>query len=87
MLMAILLLRYQAEALLAVLHMLAVGLVCTVPYKLIKHKTLRLRPFNVYPSIICNSQPLDQLRLASCNAVVISRPVQQTRGGRIITKG
>lgn len=65
MLMAILLLRYQAEALPAVLHMLAVGLVCTVLYKLIKHKTLRPRPFNVYPSIICNSQPLDQFSFPS----------------------
>lgn len=65
MLMAILLLRYQAEALPAVLHMLAVGLVCTVLYKLIKHKTLRPRPFNVYPSIVCNSQPLDQFSFPS----------------------
>ena len=71
----------------AVLHMLAVGLVCTVLYTLIKHRTLHPRPFNVYPGIICHSQPLDQLRLASCNAVVISRPVQQARGGWIITKG
>ena len=65
MLMAILLLRYQAEALPAVLHMSAVGLVCTLLYKLIKHKTLRPRPFNVYPSIICNSQPLDQFSFPS----------------------
>lgn len=65
LLMAILLLRYQAEALPAVLHMLAVGLVCTLLYKLIKHKTLRPRPFNVYPSIICNSQPLDQFSFPS----------------------
>lgn len=64
-LMAVLLLRYQAEALPAVLHMLAVGLVCTVLYKLIKHKILRPRPFNVYPSIICNSQPLDQFSFPS----------------------
>jgi len=65
MLMAMLSLRYQAEALPAVLHMLAAGLVCTVLYKLIKHKTLRPRPFNVYPSIICNSQPLDQFSFPS----------------------
>lgn len=65
MLMTILLLRYQAEALPAVLHMLAVGLVCTVLYKLIKHKTLRPRPFNVHPSIICSSQPLDQFSFPS----------------------
>jgi undecaprenyl-diphosphatase len=65
MLMALLLLRYQAEALPAVLHMLAVGLVCTLLYKVIKHKTLRPRPFNVYPSIICGSQPLDQFSFPS----------------------
>lgn len=65
LLMAILLLRYQAEALPAVLHMLAVGLVCTLLYKVIKRKTLRPRPFNVYPSIICNSQPLDQFSFPS----------------------
>ncbi len=64
-LMVILLLRYQAEALPAVLHMLAVGLSCTVLYKIIKHKTLRPRPFNVYPSIICGSQPLDQFSFPS----------------------
>jgi len=64
-LMVILLLRYQAGALPAVLHMLAVGLVSTLLYKLIKHKTLRPRPFNVYPSIICNSKPLDQFSFPS----------------------
>ena len=64
-LMAILLLRYQVAALPAVLHMLAVGLACTLLYKLIKHKTLRPRPFNVYPSIVCNSQPLDQFSFPS----------------------
>lgn len=65
MLMTILLLRYQAEALQAVLHMLAVGLVSTVIYKLIKHKTLRPRPFNVYPSIVCNGHALDQFSFPS----------------------
>lgn len=65
MLMAILLLRYQADALPAVLHMLLVGLASTLLYKLIKHKTLRPRPFNVYPSIVCNSQPLDQFSFPS----------------------
>lgn len=65
MLMALLLLRYQAEALPAVLHMLAVGLVCTALYKVIKHKTLRPRPFNVHPGIICASRPLDQFSFPS----------------------
>lgn len=65
MLMIILLLRYQADALPAVLHMLAVGLVSTVLYKLIKQKTLRPRPFKVYPSIVCNGQALDQFSFPS----------------------
>lgn len=65
MLMSVLLLQYQAEALPAVLHMLAVGLLGTMIYKLIKSKTLRPRPFNVYPSIVCNGHPLDQFSFPS----------------------
>ncbi len=65
MLMSVLLLRFQADALPAVLHMLAVGLSGTVLYKLIKKKTLRPRPFNVYPSIICNGHALDQFSFPS----------------------
>lgn len=64
-LMAILLLRYQFGALPAVLHMLSVGLVCTVTYKLIKGKALRPRPFNVYPAIICAGRTLDQFSFPS----------------------
>lgn len=65
MLMIVLLLRFQTNALPAVLHMLAVGLVSTLLYKLIKRKTLRPRPFNVYPSIICNGPALDQFSFPS----------------------
>lgn len=64
-LMSALLLRYQAAALPAVIHMLAVGLSCTLIYKLIKHKTLRPRPFNVYPSIVCMGKTLDQFSFPS----------------------
>lgn len=64
-LMAALLLHYQVEALPAVLHMLAVGLACTVTYKLIKGKTLRPRPFNVYPGIVCMGKTLDQFSFPS----------------------
>ncbi|MFA6904505.1 MAG: phosphatase PAP2 family protein, partial [Gallionellaceae bacterium] len=60
MLMTVLLLHYQAEALPAVIHMLVVGLAATLFYKWIKLKTLRPRPFNVYPSIVCNGHTLDQ---------------------------
>ncbi len=65
MLMAVLLLSDQAAALPAVLHMLAVGLACTVTYKLIKGKTLRPRPFNVYPAIVCMGKTLDQFSFPS----------------------
>lgn len=65
MLMAVLLLRYQVEALPAVLHMLAIALTGTLIYKLIKSKTLRQRPFHVYPSIVCNGHTLDQYSFPS----------------------
>jgi len=64
-LMAVLLLYYQAYALPAVLHMLAVAAVSTVIYKLIKAKTLRPRPFSVYPAIICTGKALDQFSFPS----------------------
>jgi len=64
-LMIVLLLRYQAAALPAVIHMLAVGLACTAVYKLVKHKTLRPRPFNVYPAIVCMGKTLDQFSFPS----------------------
>lgn len=65
MLMAVLLLRYQGDALPAVIHMLTVGLLGTTIYKLIKHKTLRPRPFNVYPAIVCVGKTLDQFSFPS----------------------
>jgi undecaprenyl-diphosphatase len=60
-----LLLRFQMAAVPAVLHMLAVGLIGTVIYKFIKGKTLRPRPFNVYPTIICVGKTLDQFSFPS----------------------
>ena len=64
-LMAVLLLSYQHEALPAVLHMLSAALVGTVIYKLIKSRTLRPRPFNVYPAIVCTGKTLDQFSFPS----------------------
>ncbi len=64
-LMALLLYRFQQQALPAVLHMLAVGLIATLIYKLIKKHTLRPRPFNVHPSIICAGKTLDQFSFPS----------------------
>lgn len=64
-LMSILLLQYGAEALPAVLHMLTVGLAGTALYKIIKGKTLRPRPFDVYPAIICTGKTLDKFSFPS----------------------
>jgi undecaprenyl-diphosphatase len=63
--MAALLLDDGANALHPVLHMIAVGLIGTVAYKFIKGKTLRPRPFNVYPSIVCTGKTLDQFSFPS----------------------
>jgi undecaprenyl-diphosphatase len=64
-LMAMLLLEYKEAALPAVLHMIAVGLIGTTIYKFIKGKTLRPRPFNVYPAIVCVGKTLDQFSFPS----------------------
>lgn len=64
-LMIVLLLQYQGAALPAVVHMIAVGLVGTALYKFIKGKTLRPRPFNVYPAIVCVGKTLDQFSFPS----------------------
>ena len=64
-LMAVLLVQYQAAALPAVLHMISVGLIGTVIYKFIKSKTLRPRPYKVYPAIVCAGKTLDQFSFPS----------------------
>jgi undecaprenyl-diphosphatase len=64
-LMAALLLHFRGEALPAVLHMLAAAAVGTALYKLIKHKTLRPRPFRVHPDIACAGKILDQFSFPS----------------------
>lgn len=53
------------DAVPAVLHMLLAGGSGTVLYKLIKGKTLRPRPFNVYPAIQCMGRALDQFSFPS----------------------
>jgi len=60
-----LLLQYQGDAILPVIHMIVVGLVGTALYKFIKGKTLRPRPFNVYPAIVCVGKTLDQFSFPS----------------------
>jgi len=64
-LMLWLLAEYQAAALLPVFHMAAAGLVCTVLYKWLKHKTHRQRPCNTNEGINCGIAPLDQFSFPS----------------------
>lgn len=64
-LMGALLLRFGADALPAVLHMLGAAAAGTALYKLIKHKTLRPRPYCVHPDIACTGKILDQFSFPS----------------------
>ena len=64
-LMGVLLLEYQSAAIPVVFHMIVVGLLGTALYKFIKGKTLRPRPFNVYPAIVCVGKTLDQFSFPS----------------------
>ncbi|MFA6920358.1 MAG: phosphatase PAP2 family protein [Gallionella sp.] len=64
-LMCVLQLRYQMDALPAVLHMLGAGIIGTAIYKFIKARTLRPRPFNVHPAIVCTGRTLDQFSFPS----------------------
>ncbi|MEX0605399.1 MAG: phosphatase PAP2 family protein [Marinobacter sp.] len=53
------------EGLAIALLMTATGLVCTVTYKLLKHKLIRERPFISFPSINCGIPPLDRYSFPS----------------------
>lgn len=64
-LMLWLLVEYRAAAVLPVVHMAGAGLVCTVLYKWLKHKTHRPRPYNRNVDINCMMAPLDQFSFPS----------------------
>jgi len=64
-LMLCLLVKYQSDALLPVLHMAATGLVCTILYKWLKHKTHRPRPYDKNQGIDCGIAALDQFSFPS----------------------
>ena len=64
-LMLALLLRYQLEALPAVIHMVAVGLSSLLLYKWLKGKTLRPRPYQLNDKIHVTVAPLDQFSFPS----------------------
>jgi undecaprenyl-diphosphatase len=49
----------------AVLHMVCVGAVCTVCYKLLKHRTVRLRPYQVHGEVAVGAAPLDAFSFPS----------------------
>src|SRR5215510_670170 len=63
--MLALLLGAQAEAVPAVLHMIATGLVCTGLYKCVKRTTVRRRPFEAHPGIVLFDVPLDHYSFPS----------------------
>jgi undecaprenyl-diphosphatase len=64
-LMLALLLTHGQEAALPVLHMLAVGITCTLLYRVLKNKTLRPRPYEVHAQISAGAVPLDRFSFPS----------------------
>lgn len=68
-LMLALLLRFGVDAAVAVLHMIAMGLVCTALYKWIKRRTLRRRPYEANRGITLFAAPLDHFSFPSGHAL------------------
>jgi undecaprenyl-diphosphatase len=64
-LMLVLLLRFGADAVPAVLHMIGAGLACTALYKLLKGKTQRPRPYEAHSGIMLFAAPLDHYSFPS----------------------
>jgi len=64
-LMVVLLARYGMQALQPVLHMMLVGLCCTVLYKWLKQRTLRPRPYEAHPDIVASGKALDRFSFPS----------------------
>jgi undecaprenyl-diphosphatase len=74
-LMASLIAWYGLAAVPAVLHMIGAGLAGTLLYKWLKGATERPRPYQVCPSILCLTAPLDRFSFPSghtLHAVVFS---------------
>jgi undecaprenyl-diphosphatase len=59
------LLLSQPDAAFPVLHMAGAGLACTLAYKLLKHGTLRPRPYQVHASISQGASALDTFSFPS----------------------
>ena len=64
-LMLALLLRFGANAVPAVPHMIGAGLACTALYKWLKGTTLRPRPYEAHPDIEPFAAPLDHYSFPS----------------------
>ena len=64
-LMLAMLLIHGIDAAPAVVHMFAVGIVCTLLYRALKRGTLRPRPFEVHAHIAAGSVPLDRFSFPS----------------------
>ncbi|HWM43445.1 MAG TPA: phosphatase PAP2 family protein [Burkholderiales bacterium] len=64
-LMLALLLAETREAAMPVLHMAFVGAVCTCCYKMVKHSTVRSRPYQVNPLVSANAAALDRFSFPS----------------------
>lgn len=64
-LMLALLLADAQRAALPVLHMAFVGAVCTSCYKMVKHSTLRRRPYQVNPLVSAGAAALDRFSFPS----------------------
>ncbi|MBX3665345.1 MAG: phosphatase PAP2 family protein [Burkholderiales bacterium] len=64
-LMAALLVAGRDAAVPAVLHMMAVGLACTLGYRWLKARTLRPRPYQAHADIECFAAALDRFSFPS----------------------
>ena len=64
-LMLALLVNSPAEAALPVLHMAFTGAVCTCCYKMVKHSTVRFRPYEVNPLVSAGAAVLDRFSFPS----------------------
>lgn len=64
-LMLALLLADPRGAALPVLHMAFVGIVCTCCYKMVKHRTVRTRPYEANPLVLAGAGALDRFSFPS----------------------
>jgi undecaprenyl-diphosphatase len=59
------LLQHGSAAAFPVLHMAAVGLLCTLTYRLLKHGTVRPRPYQTLVAVAPGASPLDAFSFPS----------------------